>query len=52
MKKKPIGRPSKMRNRDVHDVAFCHDDLSACNVIIDAKSLKVKALVEWEYAGF
>lgn len=46
------GRPWKMRNREKHDLVFCHNDLSANNVIVDASSLKIKAIVDWEYAGF
>ncbi len=31
---------------------FCHGDLSAHNVIVDPETLKVKAIIDWEYAGF
>lgn len=31
---------------------FQHGDLGAHNYIIDAQSLQVNALIDWEYAGF
>ena len=31
---------------------FCHNDLSQQNVIVDPQSLKVRAIIDWEYAGF
>ena len=31
---------------------FCHNDLSQHNIIVDASSLKIKAIIDWEYAGF
>lgn len=34
------------------DYPFCHNDLSQQNVIVDPKSLKIKAIIDWEYAGF
>ncbi|XWW93050.1 hypothetical protein V2A60_000978 [Cordyceps javanica] len=34
------------------DYVFCHNDLSQPNVIVDPKSLKIKAIIDWEYAGF
>lgn len=41
-----------MRNREKYDLNFCHNDLSANNVIVDAQNLKIRAIVDWEYAGF
>lgn len=34
------------------DYVFCHNDLSQHNVIVDPKSLKINAIIDWEYAGF
>ncbi len=34
------------------DLVFCHNDLSAPNVIVDRDTLEVKAIIDWEYAGF
>jgi hypothetical protein len=31
---------------------FQHGDLAAHNIIMDTQTLEVKALVDWEYAGF
>lgn len=41
-----------MRPREESDLVFCHNDLSMNNVIVDPKTLKIKAIVDWEYAGF
>jgi aminoglycoside phosphotransferase (APT) family kinase protein len=41
-----------MRRRERPDLVFCHNDLSANNVIVDPDSLKIKAIIDWEYAGF
>ncbi|EFY87614.1 hypothetical protein MAC_06326 [Metarhizium acridum CQMa 102] len=42
----------KMKPRESSDLVFCHNDFSAHNVIVDPVSLKVKAVLDWEYAGF
>ncbi|KID79638.1 Protein kinase-like domain protein, partial [Metarhizium brunneum ARSEF 3297] len=42
----------KMKPRESSDLVFCHNDFSAHNVIVDPVSLKVKAVIDWEYAGF
>ncbi|KAL3480370.1 kinase-like domain-containing protein [Aspergillus californicus] len=34
------------------DYGFCHNDLSQPNVIIDPDTLKIRAIIDWEYAGF
>lgn len=41
-----------MLRREKSDLVFCHNDLSMNNVIVDSKTLKIKAIVDWEYAGF
>lgn len=41
-----------MRPREKADLVFCHNDLSANNVIVDPDTLKIRAIVDWEYAGF
>lgn len=46
------GRPWKMRPRETQDLVFCHNDLSAHNVIVDPDTLKIAAIIDWEYAGF
>ncbi|KAI4858806.1 kinase-like domain-containing protein [Hypoxylon rubiginosum] len=35
-----------------NDYVFCHNDLSQQNVIVDPTTLKIKAIIDWEYAGF
>ncbi|KAM0514596.1 hypothetical protein ACHAPE_006591 [Trichoderma viride] len=46
------GRPWRMRRRKQQDLVFCHNDLSMNNVIVDPGTLKIKAIIDWEYAGF
>ena len=37
----------------VHDqYVFCHNDLSQNNVMVDPATLEIKAILDWEYAGF
>ncbi|KAJ5573768.1 uncharacterized protein N7459_008195 [Penicillium hispanicum] len=31
---------------------FCHNDLSQHNIIVDPQTLKIRAIIDWEYAGF
>jgi aminoglycoside phosphotransferase len=42
----------KMKPRESEDLVFCHNDLSTHNIIVDPVTLKVKAIIDWEYAGF
>ena len=41
-----------MKQRQSKDLVFCHNDLSTHNVIVDPETLKIKAIIDWEYAGF
>ncbi|KAJ5737350.1 uncharacterized protein N7483_002475 [Penicillium malachiteum] len=34
------------------EYVFCHNDLSQHNIIVDPDTLKIKAIIDWEYAGF
>ncbi|TKX25605.1 hypothetical protein C1H76_2255 [Elsinoe australis] len=34
------------------DLVFCHNDLSQPNIVVDPESLKITAILDWEYAGF
>jgi thiamine kinase-like enzyme len=45
-------RPWKMKPRPTEDLVFCHNDFSTHNIIVDPQTLKVKAIIDWEYAGF
>ena len=40
-------QPSK-----TEEYVFCHNDLSQHNIIVDPKSLRINAIIDWEYAGF
>ncbi|KDR72725.1 hypothetical protein GALMADRAFT_762580 [Galerina marginata CBS 339.88] len=42
----------KFRESDPAEFVLCHNDLSQHNIIVDEKTLKVKAILDWEYAGF
>lgn len=41
-----------MKSRESKDLVFCYNYLSTYNVIVDLETLKVKAIIDWEYAGF
>lgn len=34
------------------DYVFCHNDFSQYNVIVDPDTLRIRAILDWEYAGF
>ncbi|KAI1172564.1 kinase-like domain-containing protein [Nemania sp. FL0916] len=50
--RKSNGWPWEMNPREKDDLVFCHNDLSMNNVIVDPLTLKIKAILDWEYAGF
>ncbi|KAL4948490.1 kinase-like domain-containing protein [Aspergillus filifer] len=31
---------------------FCHNDLAQHNIIVDPETLEIRAIIDWEYAGF
>lgn len=37
---------------DKEDYVFCHDDLSHYNIVVDPQTLKIKAIIDWEFGGF
>lgn len=41
-----------LRPSETKGYVFCHNDLSQPNVIVDPKSLRINAIIDWEYAGF
>ncbi|KAL1893961.1 hypothetical protein Sste5346_006102 [Sporothrix stenoceras] len=45
-------RPYRLRPRETADLVFCHNDLQAANVIVNPSTLKINAIIDWEYAGF
>lgn len=34
------------------DFVFCHMDLQGSNILVDPLTLKVIAIIDWEFAGF
>ncbi|KLU86779.1 hypothetical protein MAPG_05789 [Magnaporthiopsis poae ATCC 64411] len=50
--RKSKGHPWHMRRRNEKSLVFCHNDLSANNIIVDPYTLRIKAIIDWEYAGF
>lgn len=34
------------------EYVFCHNDLAQHNIIVDPETLKIRAIIDWEYAGF
>ncbi|OIW34064.1 kinase-like protein [Coniochaeta ligniaria NRRL 30616] len=49
---KVVRQEWKMRPKESKDLVYCHNDLSTHNVIVDPATLKVKAVIDWEYSGF
>ncbi|KAL2267144.1 hypothetical protein VTJ83DRAFT_4421 [Remersonia thermophila] len=43
---------SRLRPADQPEYVFCHNDCSQHNVIVNPDTLKIAAIVDWEYAGF
>ncbi|KAL1840079.1 hypothetical protein VTJ49DRAFT_814 [Mycothermus thermophilus] len=43
---------SRLRTADRPEYVFCHNDCSQHNVIVNPDTLKIAAIVDWEYAGF
>lgn len=41
-----------LKPSDQEEYVFCHNDLSQQNVIVDPETLQIKAIIDWEYAGF
>lgn len=37
---------------DYNEYVFCYNDLSQYNVIVNLDTLKINAVIDWEYAGF
>ncbi|KDR80935.1 hypothetical protein GALMADRAFT_222534 [Galerina marginata CBS 339.88] len=42
----------KVRDADTPEFVLCHNDLSQYNIIVDQETLKINAILDWEYAGF
>lgn len=42
----------RLRPSESEEYVFCHNDLSQQNVVVDPETLKINAIIDWEYAGF
>ncbi|KAK3294501.1 kinase-like domain-containing protein [Chaetomium fimeti] len=42
----------ELRPSDHAEYVFCHNDCSQHNIIVNPTTLKIAAIVDWEYAGF
>ncbi|KAK4149177.1 kinase-like domain-containing protein [Chaetomidium leptoderma] len=43
---------SQLRPSEHAEYVFCHNDCSQHNIIVNPDTLKIAAIVDWEYAGF
>ncbi len=43
---------SQLRPSQKAEYVFCHNDCSQHNIIVNPETLKIAAIVDWEYAGF
>ena len=41
-----------LKASDTEEYVFCHNDLSQNNIILDSDTFKIRAIIDWEYAGF
>lgn len=41
-----------VRSSESAEYVFCHNDLSQPNIIVDPDTLRIRAIIDWEYAGF
>lgn len=41
-----------LRPSTTKEYVFCHNDLSQYNIIVNPDTLKIRAIIDWEYAGF
>ncbi|KAL1741805.1 kinase-like domain-containing protein [Schizophyllum fasciatum] len=48
----PKGEKVTFQPDVAHELVLCHNDLSQHNIIVDPQTLKINAIVDWEFAGF
>jgi aminoglycoside phosphotransferase len=48
----PRDAAMKFRGETTEEFVLCHNDLSQYNIIVDEETLKINAILDWEYAGF
>lgn len=41
-----------LRTSTAKEYVFCHNDLSQQNIIVDPATCNIKAIIDWEFAGF
>lgn len=41
-----------LQSSETDKYIFCHNDLSQQNIIVDPETLKIEAIIDWEYSGF
>jgi tRNA A-37 threonylcarbamoyl transferase component Bud32 len=41
-----------VKSAETDEYVFCHNDLSQHNVIVSPDSLEIRAIIDWEYAGY
>ncbi|KAL9619021.1 MAG: hypothetical protein Q9160_006342 [Pyrenula sp. 1 TL-2023] len=51
-RKKNLNDHFNLRDGAADEYVFCHNDLAQQNVIVDPETLKIKAILDWEFAGF
>ncbi|KAH6626640.1 hypothetical protein B0J18DRAFT_443987 [Chaetomium sp. MPI-SDFR-AT-0129] len=44
--------PNRPKPDERGSYVFCHNDLGQHNVIVDPETLKINAIIDWEYGGF
>jgi serine/threonine protein kinase len=42
----------QVKSSDSTEYVFCHNDLSQPNILVDPDTFKIRAIIDWEYAGF
>lgn len=42
----------RLQPSEHNDYVFCHNELSQPNVVVDPETLKINAILDWEYVGF
>ncbi|KAI0045350.1 hypothetical protein FA95DRAFT_129883 [Auriscalpium vulgare] len=50
----PLDELQTMRFKESvpYELVLCHNDLSQHNIMVDESTLKITAILDWEYAGF
>jgi tRNA A-37 threonylcarbamoyl transferase component Bud32 len=46
------GERIKFNHTTEYEYILCHNDLHQSNILVDEETLKISAILDWEYAGF